>query len=80
MALVGVGMIYLADFVRNSFRNTYIMKLIPKYQNERFSNKAGLIPMLLNLLFLQSLIKRTYTPTQSYVSQDNRSEWQKRAR
>lgn len=51
------------------------MKLIPKYQNE------GLVTRQDNTYVAKptippKLIKRTYTPTQSYVSQDNRSEWQ----
>lgn len=52
------------------------MKLIPKYQNE------GLVTRQDNTYVAKptippKLIKRTYTPTQSYVSQDNRSEWQR---
>lgn len=52
------------------------MKLIPKYQN------AGLVTRQDNTYVAKptippKLIKRTYTPTQSYVSQDNRSEWQR---
>lgn len=52
------------------------MKLIPKYQN------AGLATRQDNTYVAKptippKLIKRTYTPTQSYVSQDNRSEWQR---
>lgn len=52
------------------------MKLIPKYQNE------GLVTRQDNAYVAKptippKLIKRTYTPTQSYVSQDNRSEWQR---
>lgn len=52
------------------------MKLIPKYQNE------GLVARQDNTYVAKptippKLIKRTYTPTQSYVSQDNRSEWQR---
>lgn len=52
------------------------MKLIPKYQNE------GLVTRQDNTYVTKptippKLIKRTYTPTQSYVSQDNRSEWQR---
>lgn len=52
------------------------MKLIPKYQNE------GLVTRQDNTCVAKptippKLIKRTYTPTQSYVSQDNRSEWQR---
>lgn len=52
------------------------MKLIPKYQNE------GLVTRQDNTYIAKptippKLIKRTYTPTQSYVSQDNRSEWQR---
>lgn len=52
------------------------MKLIPKYQNE------GLATQVLSCLVAKPTIpikpiKRTYTPTQSYVSQDNRSEWQR---
>lgn len=48
------------------------MKLIPKYQNE------GLVTRQDNTYVAKptippKLIKRTYTPTQSYVSQDNRS-------
>lgn len=49
------------------------MKLIPKYQNE------GLVTRQDNTYVAKptippKLIKRTYTPTQSYVSQE--SEWQ----
>ena len=52
------------------------MKLIPKYQ------KAGLIARQDNTYVAKPAIpikpiKRTYIPTQSYVSQDNRSEWQR---
>lgn len=52
------------------------MKLIPKYQN------AGLVTRQDNTYVAKptippKLIKRTYTPTQSYVSQDNRSGWQR---
>lgn len=52
------------------------MKLIPKYQN------AGLVARQDNTYVAKpiippKLIKRTYTPTQSYISQDNRSEWQR---
>lgn len=52
------------------------MKLIPKYQNE------GLVTRQDNTYVAKptippKLIKRTYTPTQSYVSQDNRSGWQR---
>lgn len=52
------------------------MKLIPKYQNE------GLVTRQDNTYVAKptippKLIKRTYTPTQSYISQDNRSEWQR---
>lgn len=52
------------------------MKLIPKYQNE------GLVTRQDNTYVAKptippKLIKRTYTPTQSYVSQDNRSEWKR---
>lgn len=52
------------------------MKLIPKYQNE------GLVTRQDNTYVAKptippKLIKRTYTLTQSYVSQDNRSEWQR---
>lgn len=52
------------------------MKLIPKYQNE------GLVTRQDNTYVAKptippKLIERTYTPTQSYVSQDNRSEWQR---
>lgn len=52
------------------------MKLIPKYQN------AGLVTRQDNTYVAKPTIplkpiKRTYTPTQSYVSQDNRSEWQR---
>lgn len=52
------------------------MKLIPKYQNE------GLVTRQDNTYVAKptippKLIKRTYIPTQSYVSQDNRSEWQR---
>lgn len=51
------------------------MKLIPKYQ------KAGLVARQDNTYIAKPAIpikpiKRTYIPTQSYVSQDNRSEWQ----
>lgn len=53
------------------------MKLIPKYQN------AGLVARQDNTYVAKpiippKLIKRTYTPTQSYVSQDNRSGWQRK--
>lgn len=52
------------------------MKLIPKYQ------KAGLVARQDNTYIAKPAIpikpiKRTYIPTQSYVSQDNRSEWQR---
>lgn len=54
------------------------MKLIPKYQNEGLVTRQDntyvakpTIPLKLKLK------KRTYTPTQSYVSQNNRSEWQR---
>lgn len=42
------------------------MKLIPKYQN------AGLATQVLSCLVAKPTI-----PTQSYISQDNRSEWQR---
>lgn len=44
------------------------MKLIPKYQNE------GLVTRQDNTYVAKppKLIKRTYTPTQSYVSQPNK--------
>ena len=53
------------------------MKLIPKYQN------AGLVARQDNTYVAKpiippKLIKRAYTPTQSYVSQDNRSGWQRK--
>lgn len=52
------------------------MKLIPKYQNE------GLVTRQDNTYVAKPTIpikpiKRTYIPTQSYISQDNRSEWQR---
>lgn len=52
------------------------MKLIPKYQ------KAGLVARQDNTYVAKPAIpikpiKRTYIPTQSYISQDNRSEWQR---
>lgn len=52
------------------------MKLIPKYQ------KAGLVARQDNTYVAKPAIpikpiKRTYIPTQSYVSQDNRTEWQR---
>lgn len=53
------------------------MKLIPKYQN------AGLVTRQDNTYVAKPTIplkpiKRTYIPTQSYVSQDNRSGWQRK--
>lgn len=52
------------------------MKLIPKYQ------KAGLVARQDNTYIAKPAIpikpiKRTYIPTQSYINQDNRSEWQR---
>lgn len=52
------------------------MKLIPKYQN------AGLVVRQDNTYvtkptILLKPIKRTYIPTQTYISQDNRSGWQR---
>ena len=52
------------------------MKLIPKYQNEGLATRQD-NAYVAKPTIPPKLIKRTYTPTQSYVSQDNRSEWQR---
>lgn len=52
------------------------MKLIPKYQNEGLVTRQD-STYVAKPTIPPKLIKRTYTPTQSYVSQDNRSEWQR---
>lgn len=52
------------------------MKLIPKYQNAGLATRQDNTYVAKPTIPIK-LIKRTYTPTQSYVSQDNRSEWQR---
>lgn len=52
------------------------MKLIPKYQNEGLATRQDNTYVAKPTIPIKP-IKRTYTPTQSYVSQDNRSEWQR---
>lgn len=52
------------------------MKLIPKYQNAGLATRQDNTYVAKPTIPIKP-IKRTYIPTQSYISQDNRSEWQR---
>lgn len=49
------------------------MKLIPKYQNAGLATRQDNTYVAKPTIPIKP-IKRTYIPTQSYISQDNRSE------